>query len=598
MTEHSVRKSWWRTIRGRILIWLAAAVLIPLGFSIYDGYRCAREAIMEIQEKHLQSLLELKKSRLEAWLADVEADLQLLAIESCTKSGCGKSCLPVMNTLLEGGCLRQRDFRARIQHYECVVNFDTKWNPLGDGEKCVQPIFRSLLPLLKKSLSNPGNFAVTPPAVHAPGRICMLAGCPVITETGENGGYIVACLNLTKAVDPIVQEPEGLGRTGRVHLLAPDGRFITTPRLRPALRGQMCHWPSNRLDRQVYEYRNYLDRPVLGAATNLPATGWRILVEQDTAEVFHWLAILKQRAGFTASLTLLGVLILTWIAAWQLSRPLRQMAEVARNISRGQVQERMPPMTGREEGEVAGAFNGMLDELAASQQRLIQAASLAAIGELSSSIAHEIRNPLCSVKLNLQAFRAKLGDNPSYLELADIALGQCARIERMLSELLNYAKPLELHKEHLLFKDLAAEALPGMEDAIKEKEIRLDFHDDTAGQPFPADREQLRRVLANLIGNAVHAVPPGGCIRVTGRRLQSDGHHMIIDVADDGPGVPDHLKETIFQPFYSGRQGGTGLGLSNVRKIVAAHGGRVTVEGRPPAGAVFSVCLPVNGPAS
>ena len=171
--------------------------------------------------------------------------------------------------------------------------------------------------------------------------------------------------------------------------------------------------------------------------------------------------------------------------------------------------------------QVGIAFNRMLDELQAGQRKLANAASLAAVGELSSSVVHEMRNPLSSVKINLQALGRRVKDDPAYSELAGIALEQAVRLERLLTELLRFGKPLELHPENIDLQTLAAEVVAVLEPQIREKNISLKGLEDLREVRVQADPEHLKRVLTNLVENAVEVSPAGGRVELSAGQTQS-----------------------------------------------------------------------------
>jgi signal transduction histidine kinase len=324
--------------------------------------------------------------------------------------------------------------------------------------------------------------------------------------------------------------------------------------------------------------------------------GCPLISEIEQKDVVRWLGVLRIRALVTGAVTFIVVLLLAGRTSRALSRPLRKLAVIARTIAEGKHEERLGQLKGKEAQEVGQAFNHMLDELAASQRKLTRAASLAAVGELSSSIVHEMRNPLSSVKLNLQALRKKVKSDADHAELADIAIRQAGRLETMLTDLLGYGKPLELKLTSIKFGDLADGVRDVVREAVEEKSINLEFNDDCGQTEIIADAEQLQRALTNLITNAVYFTPRKGRVLVNGSLVPDNPDQVAISVSDEGPGILSSQMEKLFQPFYTTRPDGTGLGLANVKKIIELHGGPVVVENRSEGGAVFTALLPVGGP--
>ena len=586
---------WFRSLPGQIMVWMALAALAAMIVTAMEGYQCAKMAIQEIQVKHLQSLLELKKAQLEGWLTEVTGDMQVLANESCRVQNCENTAENGLKNLLTRPCMRQRNFSSRTSQYDCMVQYDTRWNRVSEMAACCSSPRPAHLEEIRNRLEKGESLVVGPVRRNKEGNSCLIAGSIIYDLAGEPAGYLVASLNLTQGLQPFLTDESGMGKTGKVWLLSGDGRFLATP---PAQDEEKAAAPLRKLfaqpELQVMTYRDAQGKEVLGSARRIPRLGWWIVVEKESGEVFSWLEVLKNRAVLTTLVTFIGVLGLALLGSWKLSRPMRILASVASSISQGRTEERMPRLHGREEAEVVRAFNHMLDELAASQQRLVQAASLAAVGELSSTIAHEIRNPLSSIKLNLQAFQRKFSPPDSYHELAEIALAQCIRIEGMLIELLNYTRPVEQKAQWITLSQLSRDALDSLHNEADAKKVRVQFQDEMPGEQVKADGEQIRRVLVNLVLNAIQATPAEGEVALRIFPWTNGSRDVRIQVTDTGPGIPEDRREIIFKPFVSFRQGGIGLGLPTVRKIVDAHQGKVWVEDRSGGGAIVTVSLPLE----
>jgi signal transduction histidine kinase len=191
--------------------------------------------------------------------------------------------------------------------------------------------------------------------------------------------------------------------------------------------------------------------------------------------------------------------------------------------------------------------------------------------------------------MNLQALQRKVKGDETYTELAEIALHQAARLEQMLSDLLGYGKPLELNISPVRFERLASDVVEMVRKDREEKNVTIEIRDRLRARGILADPEQLRRALTNLLTNAVQSVPPSGKVILSGGVRPGDPEMAEIAVADNGPGIPEAHSDKLFQPFFTAREGGTGLGLANVKKIVDLHGGEVGAGNRPEGGAVFTM---------
>jgi len=344
----------------------------------------------------------------------------------------------------------------------------------------------------------------------------------------------------------------------------------------------------------VLRYLDWRGVPVLGVSARFPQIDMLLVAEIDEAEVFRLPRHLALSALVIGLFTLVIVFFISMFSSRSLSYSLRRLAQVAKDISSGNYKERAPAFTERETQEVGEAFNQMLDRIEVSQRLVINTASLAAVGELSSGMAHEMKSPLSSIRINLQALRKKVAGDPVHSELAEISLQQLKRLEMMLNELLNYSKPLTLKPEKLSFARLCGEVEQTIGRNVREKGLILDIDDRLGEVDLFIDRELMVRALTGLIDNAIQFSPQGGRITLSARKMEDGKPWFSIQVADEGPGVQERHRERLFQPFFITRRQGTGLGLTNVRKIVEQHGGTVFAEKNVTRGSVFTIHLPAT----
>lgn len=582
------------SLRWKILFWMFLVAMGPLFIMAYQGYHCAREAIVKSEEAHLQSVLGSRKARFEAWLAGIKAEFQFLAIAPCVKGVCSNPSDDEERRCTEECCNLLDRLREKNPSFDSLWTFDKDWKVLITAAGS-DPHGRDIPEDFRSKMIDGGKLVISSPLPLNEAGVKIFVGCSVEEPESCAAAHIVAAVNLSKTMEPILNDRSGLGKTGKVYLTSPEGRFLGAsfdflglPEDKNTLPAEHFSTPSS----GVLEYTDYLGNRVLGTAGEIPDLNWRVVVEIDENEAFSWLGTLKNHALITGAVTLGIVLFLAVRSAGRLSRPLRELAAVSRRIAEGRPEERVGSLEGTEAREVGRAFNKMLDELAASHRRLVHAASLAAVGELSSSIVHEIRNPLSSIKMNLQALQRKVESDAVHSELADIALDQVESLERMLSGLLNYGKPLKLKLERLSLQAICRDALEVVHKEEEEKGVLVEI-ENRLGDPFIiADSDQMRQVLVNLLVNAVQAAPSGGKVVVSAKPSPEEPGKVVISVCDNGPGIEESQREHLFKPFFTTREGGTGLGLANVKKIVDYHGGTVSAGNRPEGGAVFSIVLP------
>jgi len=227
------------------------------------------------------------------------------------------------------------------------------------------------------------------------------------------------------------------------------------------------------------------------------------------------------------------------------------------------------------------------------EMRMREAEKMAYIGEITTSLSHEIRNPLSAVKMNLQIIKrnAKLKGNDQ--RRIDISAREVMRLERTLTELLDFAKPLELHLVPCKVNDVLNSCVELLETKFGENGLIPIVRHDPDLPEISCDGEKLGQALINLLLNAIEASPEGGRIFITTRyRPDRKPQGVELFIEDEGPGISSSCLPEIFKPFFTTKSRGTGLGLSNVKRIMESHGGEVTVVNRNPHGASFRVFLP------
>jgi two-component system sensor histidine kinase HydH len=213
---------------------------------------------------------------------------------------------------------------------------------------------------------------------------------------------------------------------------------------------------------------------------------------------------------------------------------------------------------------------------------------LASLGEMSAVLAHEIKNPLASLKGNAQLLARMLpgGDKPR--AKADRVVDEAVRLEQLTNDLLQFVRTGTINRVAIDPGELVREAVAGVPAATPGPGAAPIVTIDTTAAPgrWPLDAGRIRQVVINLVDNAIAAGAP---VAVTVRR---DGGDLIIEVADRGPGVAEDDRDKIFEPFFTGKTHGTGLGLAVVRRVVELHHGTISVVPNPEGGAVFRAVLP------
>lgn len=231
------------------------------------------------------------------------------------------------------------------------------------------------------------------------------------------------------------------------------------------------------------------------------------------------------------------------------------------------------------------------EELRDTSESLRRAERLAALGQLSAGIAHEIRNPLGSIKGAVEILTADLPPGHPKEEFARIVRQEIRRISRLIEDFLRFARPPEPRVSRVKVAELVASAVRLIEGQAAKQGILIEQRIETF--ELAADEDQLRQVVLNLCMNALEAMTEGGRLRIEGR-LGEDPDWYLLRVADTGAGLARGEWEHIFDPFYTTKPHGTGLGLSICHQLVRNHGGELNVEENPGEGLAFVVRLPLR----
>ncbi|MDX2193404.1 MAG: ATP-binding protein [Gemmatimonadales bacterium] len=346
------------------------------------------------------------------------------------------------------------------------------------------------------------------------------------------------------------------------------------------------------------------------------AAAWRVaqgefrtlvlpLLQLTSREIYAQLRQTSVRGAFTRleqilaserrALVLIVVLALglgvaaSWRIARDVASPLAQLADAMRLVGEGQLDAPLPPAGDDEVGRLAAAFGRMRDNLRAALGRAVQAERLASIGQMAASVAHGLRNPLAGVRASAQAAMALPPGSAAFREMLDGMVAEVDRLDRRITHLLSFSRPAP----HRPLRDrpaaLVEGALSALGEGLRARGIALETTLDPALPEVLVDPMQLEQVLVELVSNAMQAMPAGGTIGVHAR---PEGDEVVLEVADDGEGIPADVLPQVTELFFTTRADGTGLGLAIARRFTEQNGGRLEIESAPGAGTRARIRLP------
>jgi len=275
-----------------------------------------------------------------------------------------------------------------------------------------------------------------------------------------------------------------------------------------------------------------------------------------------------------------------------ISRPVALLRAGAQRVGGGDLAARVELHGDDELAALADVFNQMAADLARHQAKILEQHRLASIGQVAAGVAHEINNPLGVMLGYVQVMRRD--PKTAGLEELGIIEDEIRQCQTIVAALLDLARPARLHRGEVDLAEVAREAVARLEEAGRVDRLAVKVAGEDAVR-IDADEGKVRQIVLNLLGNAIDAAraADGAAIEVAVSHRDGTG---IVEVADRGAGIPTEARARLFEPFFSTKAAGHGLGLAIARTLARAHGGEVELADRPGGGTVARVCLPIEAP--
>jgi signal transduction histidine kinase len=305
----------------------------------------------------------------------------------------------------------------------------------------------------------------------------------------------------------------------------------------------------------------------------------------------------KRQSAITVILVAISGLILVnaigSLIAFSITVPVKKLVKVTERVTSGDLTVEADVRTHDEIGILAKSFNQMTRELKASRDKLVQSERLAVLGQIAAGIAHDIRNPLTSVKMIVQLLKRKSQDDDSK-ESFQVVLDEIDRLEIIVSGLLDFARPMELRLRPANVIDVMKEVVRLMSPNLRHRkiEISVDEANNKQIQEVMIDIDRMKQVFMNIILNSMQAMPDGGKIII---RCVQDNDSIQINISDTGIGMSEEVLKHAYDPFFSAKSDGTGLGLTNVKKIIELHGGDIQINSTENQGTKVTIKIKENG---
>ena len=402
----------------------------------------------------------------------------------------------------------------------------------------------------------------------------------------------------------LIQDATGLEKTGETLVVRKEGDHIL-------FLNSLRHDPDAALKRRTYFgdktsipaqesisgrigsgiVRDYRNEKVLSAWRYIPTLGWGIVAKIDLQEVLAPVIELRNKIVIFCLVIIILVMIVSLAIARSISRPIHMLHKGAEIIGSGNLDYKIGIGTKDEIGQLSRAFDQMAENLKGIQDKLVRSEKLAIIGQLASSVAHELRNPLGVMK-NVIYYLNMLDstkNNPEFKENLDIINQEIDNSDKIITDLLEFSrtkKPI-FHSENINF--IIKEILNRLR-ILSNIELILELRDDLPD--IEVDALQMHQVFYNITKNALEAMEKGGKLRIK-TELKADAF-VEVSVSDTGSGISKEDIAKIFEPLFSTKIKGTGLGLSICASIIERHNGKIQVNSEVGKGTTFIVKLPVK----
>jgi two-component system, NtrC family, sensor histidine kinase HydH len=456
-----------------------------------------------------------------------------------------------------------------------------------------RPIYRSIVCLDTHGTEVAAAGTDAPSVLAAPGRSAVLSvvrstdgerrpllrldlAVPHPDRPNESAGWLVAFVDPGRLVDAAADLTRPAGRDVGLALAVVGG-------------AELARAGAEKASEEVGDGLAASRR--LGPFADLSGVDLEVRVEEPRAAALAPLRSARDALWKIAALALAIGSALGALLAWRIATPIRQLTAAARAISeRGHYDGdlRLPAAAG-EVGVLSRAFRRMLESLNAAQAQAVAQARLAFLGDVAANIAHEVRTPLSVLKTSAQLIARPGLATAERERLAANVTAEVDRLNGIVTDLVDLARPRPVRYRHEAVPDIIERALRFFAAMARQAGVRITYQRPADTCPVNASGDQLYQVLLNLIRNALQAMSGPGELTIGCRR---EGQWVVVECADDGPGIAPDLLPRLFSRFCSSKPDGAGLGLAIACRIVEEHGGSISADNLPGGGARFTVRLP------
>ncbi len=635
------KKRFFLSIRAKMLIYFGSMIAVMLLiFVLVDIYGIPFTTFRGVYKKeqadafqNLSLVADLKKERLLRWIRERMNDTSTLAGNSITTS-CVVSLLPVVNENIANG-VRGEALLAELQKEESYHTLTQQLNLVKetygvyDKVQIADALTGIIIVSTRKEdlgmdislhnsftniLQTGSHEAINIVKDQVSGNLELLVSHAIYRPDDEYklSSVLIMHINPDDLIKPMLHTGGGLGQTGEALLVNYDVKILTALKFPLAdgttalpLEYQIKAKPATLAaqgEEGIITAEDYRGKKVLAAFRHARLTselGWGLVIKRDMAEVFAPVRESIYYRILIGSICASLMFILTTLIARSLTRPIQSLSKAVQSMKEGNLNVQAHITTHDEVSTLASSFNVMVHSLKQTQEELVRKEKFATIGRISGSIAHDVRHPLATIKNSAYFLNMTLKDpnekTKKHLKLIDSEVAHANEIITSLMRLSELKKP---EKSKTNISEFVREYFS--EFPLPEH-IKLVTEFDNKYPDILVDQSHLKQVFTNLASNAVQAMPEDGKLIVKTRRVrpsasaesqECEGDFVEISFADTGSGIRKDTLDKVFEPFYTTKTKGIGLGLSIVNDIITANDGNITVESEEGKGSTFKMMFP------
>ncbi|MFP4158363.1 MAG: ATP-binding protein [Desulfobacterales bacterium] len=605
-------------LRTKVTVIFLVLALVPLMVIGWFSIQTTEKLIVSMVMRQLENAATDKAAIFERWLDERKADLQVMAGTSAVKSMDPGRISPYLELV-----------REKYGVYKGLTVVSANGRIIHNN----QELPGGRLPAIKPETGAIKDTLHVSAITYAPEEkeSSFFISSPITTGSNEFAGTVYGRVGTSKIINLILDI--SLGETGECYLVNEQGQFLAHKEPGRILTENISQSDSFK---NIFEQRDrnkaYLDYrgiEVLGTSKNVGGTDWYIVVEQDREEAFQSASTLKSIINLTVFLCIASALMLTWMLSYNIVKPIRNLSKYAEMIADSNFDQPIVKTRRNDEiGMLYRAFEDMYQRLRERHNHLREKVGIkdeklretdmilektrrvaersekfAAMGRMGAAVAHEIRTPLTSLKLFLESAQDQISESREDEEDFHVAMKQINRIENSINRFLDFVKPQDLVLSVIDVQELTEDVLYMIRPLANRQEVRLESEIDSDLPRVFGDRKLLAEAIVNLMVNSLEAVPARGTVSVKASRdrFENNGDQVQcvkIEIRDTGHGISEDQMESLFEPFYTTKASGTGLGLPLVINTIKNHGGVIKVRSEVSRGTSFMLFIPLESEKS